>query len=184
MWLCQCDCGDKKAICAKDLKRGGTVGCGCGVNPTIDHRLWFRIRKDHKSGCWLWQGAIGSAGYGKIGTNRDGVWDVHRFVFEQIHGTIPIGLCVLHRCDKRLCCNPTHLFLGTQAENMADMARKGRSTKSSHGRNGKLNPSEVREIRARYANGGTTFVQLASEYGVVFETIGDIVQRKTWKTVS
>ena len=75
--------------------------------------------------CWLWNGAIGRGGYGKL--HFDGhVVDAHRVMWTLEHGEIPPGGIVAHKCDVRHCVNPEHLFLTTQAGNLADMHTKAR----------------------------------------------------------
>ena len=73
------------------------------------------------SGCWLWEGYIRN-GYGRLRQKS-----VHRLAWEEVNGPIPPGLSVLHHCDVRLCCNPDHLFVGTNADNNRDMSAKGRN---------------------------------------------------------
>lgn len=76
------------------------------------------------SGCWLWPRLLHN-GYGQTTWNSK-PWRTHRLVWTLVNGPIPKGLLVLHRCDVRNCCNPDHLFLGTAADNTADMMAKGR----------------------------------------------------------
>lgn len=76
------------------------------------------------NGCWVWSRSRGGGGYGKVRWNHR-QWLVHRVAWTLIFGPIPKGKQVLHKCDNPPCFNPTHLFLGTQKENIADMMAKG-----------------------------------------------------------
>ncbi len=84
----------------------------------------------NENGCMLWTGANNVNGYGRIGYGDGRTVAAHRVAYELANGPIPDDLQVLHKCDVRSCVNPAHLFLGTQADNMQDMSRKGRGRKA------------------------------------------------------
>lgn len=85
--------------------------------------FWSRV--DKSGDCWLWTKFVNSNGYGRL-TYRRKQYSAHRIAFLLAVGDIPPGLNVLHRCDNPPCVRPDHLFLGTQADNMRDMAQKNR----------------------------------------------------------
>src|SRR5258706_3864414 len=95
-------------------------------------RILQRVPSDlPATACWLWQGYVdGTTGYGELNMRRmTGKWvpeTAHRLVWMLFHGPIPDSMQVCHTCDVRTCCNPHHLFLGTQKDNIADMSNKGR----------------------------------------------------------
>jgi hypothetical protein len=86
----------------------------------------MRSVPEPNTGCWLWFGTVNACGYARVRRGRP--WKmVHREVLALTLGNlIPAGLCVCHRCDQPCCVNPAHLFLGTVADNVRDMIRKGR----------------------------------------------------------
>lgn len=81
-------------------------------------------------GCWLWTAATTNYGYGHIRLKGTEDVSAHRVSWMLAYGSIPEGMHVLHRCDVPACVRPTHLFLGTHADNMADMTAKGRQNKA------------------------------------------------------
>jgi hypothetical protein len=93
---------------------------------TPDHPLVMPIPY---SGCWIWLGSIGGGGYGEVTDIPYRRVYVHRLAWERSGQDIPNDLCLLHKCDVPACCNPSHLFLGTRTDNMADKVRKGRQTR-------------------------------------------------------
>ncbi len=97
----------------------------------LPDKIRARLTVDATGGCWIWTGHKNNMGYGmvaKIPGHRSQL--VHRISWEVANGAILNDLCCLHACDRPLCCNPEHLFLGTRHDNMIDMARKRRGKKS------------------------------------------------------
>lgn len=127
-----------------------------------------RVDRRGPDECWPWTGAT-TSGYGRLSRAGRMVY-AHRVAFELSSGPIPSGLEVCHTCDNPLCCNPTHLWLGTHQQNMADMGRKRRHTI----RHQKLTDAQVLQLRARAA-GGEKAVALAAAYGIKRVTVYNIV---------
>jgi hypothetical protein len=158
---------------------------------TLVERFWAKVlRTDDANGCWLWQGAT-RTGYGMI-RDKTRSWSpfAHRLSYEFAHGPIPDGLVVCHRCDNPLCVRPTHLFLGTHADNFRDMVNKRRQSGHLPPRYvgadhpiAKLSDEAVREIRRRYADGEPKH-RIANSFNVSDTTISHIVKRLTWRHVT
>lgn len=146
----------------------------------IYERLRFRLRLDSKTGCLVWTGATTNFGHGLIGNGRrgTGVSRTHRVTYQHIRGPIPFGLFVLHKCDNPPCCNPDHLFLGTQADNMRDMSKKGRGSTPA----AKLSHDQVRAIRFARVGGEST-KDIAARFGINPRQVRKIVSRKQWRRV-
>ena len=97
--------------------------------------------------CWQWIGVIDKRGYGRF-TIRSDKWAAHRWSYQQFTGESVEGAFVCHACDNPSCVNPDHLFLGTHADNMADMVSKGRQQHGETHRRAKLTTEQVGAIRA------------------------------------
>jgi hypothetical protein len=96
---------------------------------SIACRFWSKVSRV-ENGCWDWQWSVFTqTGYGQFALDSKTPVNAHRMSWELTSGSIPLGLLVLHKCDNRKCVNPEHLFLGTDADNMQDKVRKGRSSR-------------------------------------------------------
>lgn len=149
---------------------------------SLADRVWARIHRAGPDECWPWTGSLATAGYGSVakGNHQGGMFRSHRVVWELTCGPIPDGLHVLHRCDNRACCNPAHLFLGTNLDNIYDAVQKGRTPKGEQKATHKLNDEAVRFIRASTRSG----LALAKQFGVNPNQIYRVRHRKTWRHVS
>lgn len=118
---------------------------------------WDKVACGHAEECWPWTGGVNSWGYGAC--QLDGrQMNASRAAYISKHGPLAPGLVVCHRCDNPICCNPGHLFAGTQAVNLADCRAKGRSRGPRKGREhhratAKVTEEMVREARQLYAQG-------------------------------
>lgn len=141
----------------------------------ITERFWAKVDKSGE--CWAWTGAAVGTGYGAIRVGMKTL-KAHRVSWELAFGPIPAGpgahgTCVCHRCDNRMCVRPSHLFLGTQLDNVRDCAAKDRFPRA------RMSIAEVRDVRARFAAGETTS-EIATDYPFGRRHVRDIVTGRTW----
>ena len=124
--------------------------------------------------CWEWKRFLSRKGYGRF---YDGVCMVqaHRYSYELFKGVTPGKLHILHKCDNKKCCNPNHLFLGTNRDNVDDAISKGIHHSA------RFTWEKAEAIRTRYAAGERART-LAKELGVSTSSINRVVNGETWNT--
>lgn len=161
------------------------------VNPehiipaTLENRFWLRVVKTND--CWRWTGCKDKDGYGKIGARIDGknfYGRAHRVSWE-LHNNqkIPKGLVICHRCDNPECTNPTHLFLGTPAENSKDAAKKGRMPRGENSPRARF--TEIQILKARTLRDlGVPGKQISQWIGIRGGNLHRILSDEGWKHVS
>ena len=154
-------------------------------------RFWLKVDKSAPapssphvdSPCWTWTAGLTTSGYG--GFRMEGAGGAaHRASWVIHNGPIPKGMHVLHRCDVRHCVRPSHLFIGTNADNMADMMAKGRKSgdhvRGARNHSAKLNPSKVRWVRLQRDRSAA---DVAAVLGVSPGAIRFVRSGHTWKHV-
>lgn len=168
------------------------------LKQSVEGRFWSKVDRSGGPGaCWEWAGwRFTVSGYGAFDkTKPRKKIGAHRQSWELTFGSIPRQICVLHRCDNRGCVNPSHLFLGTHADNAADREAKGRGNPPSGERHrakmrivaargessgtSKLTSNQVIEIRERVFRGETHHA-VAADYGISRSQVGRIAARIDW----
>jgi hypothetical protein len=159
-------------------------------------RFWAKIQVLEENECWLWTGAKSSKGYGRFKV-KGKLLAPHRIIYTLFNKNELMDLFVCHSCDNPPCCNPSHLFAGTNSENMKDCFQKGRITmpiyrggrkKGMRGRQGershfsKLKNEDVLQIRA-LSDQGIKPIILSELFNVTSTCIRLIIKRKTWKHI-
>lgn len=153
------------------------------MKPVSLEYLLEKTYPEPNSGCWLWSGLHDKNGYGRVSPKKFRLRNTHRLMYFFTYGEFDRSLQVLHKCDNPACINPSHLFLGTNIENVADRQHKFRTVKGKAHYKAKLNDQIIRAIRIEYAKGQKRCVDLAEEYGVSSVMISCITTRKNWKHV-
>lgn len=119
----------RSGSCWRSAKLGYLAVGGAVLTPDTIARFWRFVHiPEDRSACWLWTGnAVGRMRHGQFAVRNNVNRYAHRIAWTLHHQReIPAGLCICHHCDVPRCCNPAHLFLGTQGDNLRDAARKGR----------------------------------------------------------
>lgn len=191
---CICkQCGKEFSVPSSDMRRGRGTFCsrqcsGLFKSVPVEDRFWIKVQKTET--CWLWTGYTMPFGHGQMST-PEGPKLTHRVSWEIHFGAIPDGYDVCHHCDVPNCVNPTHLFLGTQADNMADMHKKGRESHKGAGEstprgtehhNARITEEQVVEI-LNLRNQGLSYRKIAERFDFFPQSIGEICRGETWKHV-
>lgn len=153
---------------------------------TIGERFWRHVDRAEPEHCWLWKGSKHRQGYGVFRIyplhrrKNPQFFLAHRMAWTLTHGHISLGLKVCHYCDNPPCCNPAHLFLGTQKDNVQDAAEKGRLWSGESHQWAKLTREDVNTIRILHGS-GVRIARIARIFGRSWQGINSIITGRTWK---
>lgn len=157
-------------------------------------KRYIDVHRRHESlsdgGCWEAINRPRKNGYVRISFMRSS-WYWHRLSYEAFRGEIPPGMDVCHKCDNRICGNPSHLFVGSRKDNMLDAKKKGRMSNGiQHGikvvsairKRGccKLTIEKAREIKKMLINGHPRG-EIAKEFGIDRSMVNRIGRNAAWK---
>lgn len=148
----------------------------------VDKRFFRHVTRRGPNECWEWQATTTVAGHGQFSAG-DIRTTAHRVAWAIENGNIPAGQVVRHECDNPPCCNPGHLLLGTQLENVGDSVSRERHSKGEIVGTSVLTEREVLQIRGKWETQKYSQDALAREFGVSQNTIHKVVRRVTWQHI-
>jgi hypothetical protein len=147
----------------------------------LSSRFWEKVNQTEPNLCWEWNVGINTAGYGWFSISTSKPASAHR-VSAWLSNMLPSlnsELHVLHKCDNRKCCNPNHLFIGTNKDNVADRVKKGRNgfKRMKNEKNGmvKLTNQQVCELRGLYFSSCLSQSKLAKKFNIAQSHVSRIV---------
>ncbi len=143
-------------------------------------RFWRHIDRRGEDECWLWDGGVSSAGYGRFKIGRR-LFSPHRIAYHLEYGPIEAtatyhGTVIRHKCDTPRCCNPKHLEKGSQRQNVIDMDKRGRRGFKPVVR---IPDETVLAIR----NDPRVHSEIASDYGISRGYVSEIKRGEVRKSV-
>jgi len=144
----------------------------------IRRRFWSKVKKSgERNGCWEWQAAKGTNGYGAFSLNGKPMI-ASRVAYEIAHGIGSIGMLnVCHKCDRPGCVRPRHLFLGTHKDNLADAANKDRMPYGDNGPAARHTSETIEAIKLDRA-ALMTYRAIGKKYGMHEKCVSEILRGK------
>ena len=147
-------------------------------------RFWKYVNKKSENECWEFMSHRDKKGYGIFSIKHKNI-KAHRFSYILVHGEIPEGLLIRHFvCDNPCCVNPSHLLIGTNADNSNDCVSKNRNRKGKDINTCKLTEEEVLEIRRLYAERVMLVKDLSNMFGVDRHQILNVATGRSWKHIN
>lgn len=138
--------------------------------------FWTKVKKGAPDECWPWLGYVGPSGHGMTQHEYVSMY-ASRKAWIVTHGRIKEGKCVLHKCDNALCCNPAHLYLGTRADNMADLWGKTPASERKMGRTSMFTEEQIEELYRLRAD-GYTLKACAEKFNCHLQTVRRVVLKR------
>ena len=133
--------------------------------------FWEKVSRGANSDCWPWRGFRKPSGHG-LTTYKSEPIHASRKAYILTHGPISSKVCVLHRCDNAACCNPSHLYPGTRADNMIDrFGNEAPEDRAPRGRPTVLDETQLEKLW-KLRRHGATLKECAAEFGVHIATVG------------
>ena len=153
------------------------------ILPTYRERFLRYVMAEPMSGCWLWTGCSNKGGYGLYGARRGRLGRstlAHRISWEMHKSSIPAGTIVCHHCDNPACVNPSHLFVGSQSDNMQDQKRKRRGNLGARHGMSKFTDDIAISIRSVARGNVISQKDIASIFGMHQCNVSRILSRARW----
>jgi hypothetical protein len=178
----------KRKISESNKGKAKAQNAGCKPNDVTS--LWAKVDKKSNDECWPWLGQITEKGYGRV-RFQGGRYYAHRVIFwlefpNEINLAAPkvdrdTQGFLLHKCDNPICCNPSHLFVGSQLDNIRDRDSKNRHADFSGEKNpnSKFSKEQVQQMKQEKENGKTA-VAIAKEHGVSYSCIKRLLRGVTY----
>lgn len=137
---------------------------------------------DKNRGCYIWTKSFDDKGYSQVNIGGR-IVKAYSIAYKEVIGPVPSGLVLRHICDNRKCINPFHLTLGTQADNINDMYRRGRGCIGDKAPWSKLNEAQVKELRLEFKFTKSSIAEMSRRHNINYGTLSDVLLNKTWKHV-
>ena len=155
---------------------------------SLSELFWSNVEKHGPNDCWPWKGITNGIGYGVFTLFSNKLY-AHRQAYSEAKGIIPDGLIIRHHCDNPICCNPSHLEVGTKADNTQDAVRRGRFAGrktprgDGHGM-AIISSSDVLKMREKYNPDKRGHIaEAARDFAISSTQAARILRRQAWRSV-